>query len=114
MIGPLNFSATSINWPLTELDAIDKLIRNKMTQGSMYSSGISIYRLYLSRDEVGQGLPNVSDEYAKEVTRPALRLGWWNQEDGEDRDNMALFALAREHSNNIMNRAFKARRKNIY
>ena len=69
IMGLLRYSFATLEWPLTQLDAVDKLIRRKMRDAKIYGNGMSMYRLYVDRKELGHGLPNARDEYGMELLR---------------------------------------------
>ena len=46
----------------------------------MFGKGISMYRLYIDREELGHGLPNARDEYAMELLRTIAHYAWCNDE----------------------------------
>ena len=81
VMGLLRYHIGTVTWPITELDKIDQIIRNKMKEGGMYGRCISLPRLYLSKKEFGQGVPRVRYEYAKEIIRNFLAFAWREKED---------------------------------
>ena len=108
VIGLLRYSFATIDWPITQLEEIDKLIRKYMTLAGVYGRGMSLPRLYVSRKELGHGLPCVRDEYAYELLRTITHYAWTN-----DKATATIIKEDSKRSNSMGKRMMKALRKKI-
>lgn len=108
VIGALRYSFGTIDWPITDLEDINRIIRAKMTEGGIYGRGMSLPRLYISREQLGHGIPNVRDEYAKELIRIIARYIW-----SCNRNMEIILHSNNQIDNNFMKRIKKAMKGKI-
>ncbi|BFU24368.1 hypothetical protein, conserved [Entamoeba histolytica] len=63
------YSASVVNWKITDLDKIDLEIRKYLRKAKYIGAGNSKDCLYVIIEEMGEGLINISDEYVIELVR---------------------------------------------
>ena len=80
VMGLLRYSFAAIDWKITQLNELDQIIRKKMMEAKMYGKGISRHRLYVSRQQLGHGVPSARDEYAYELLRVIANYTWGNNQ----------------------------------
>ena len=108
IMGLLRYSFATLEWPLTQLDAVDKLIRKKMRDAKIYGNGMSMYRLYVDRKELGHGLPNARDEYGMELLRTIVHYAWTN-----DKRIQTIIQSEQNKPHSMSKRMLQAWRKKI-
>lgn len=108
VLGLLRYSFATIDWPICQLTKIDDLIRKSLTEAGMYGRGLSKPRLYVSREELGHGLPCIRDEYGIELLRVLIHYAWT-----EDKKTAAIIHQEKNMKNSLTKKINKVLKKKI-
>ena len=84
----LTYSFGILKWTQTELDALDRRVRQLLTSHRMLHPRSSVMRLYIPRKWGGRGFLNAKNLHNREVYN--LREYFLNTECGMNRDVMAV------------------------
>ena len=108
IVSLMRYSFATIDWPITQLNEIDALVRKQMTKAGMYGRGMSRPRLYVSRKELGHGVPCIRDEYGYELLTVLTHYEWT-----EDQNTAIIVEQDEENVNSMRKRMMKVFRKKI-